>query len=398
MLNLRGQRRWVVITSTAVVLAGGTTGAWALTRSSSSSSPTSTLVTATQGTQAQTVATTGTIEPAQMSNLTFSVSGTVTAVAVSVGQKVSKGDVLATVGTTTLQSAVTTASAAVTAASQQLASASGSSATQLASAEAQLAQAQSTLALAQDNLKAASLTAPFSGVVASVGVAVGDVVGSGSSGGSGAAGGSSGGGLSSGSSNTSGSSAASSSSAIILVNTSSWVVNATVGSADLGKLKKGMQAQITPSGATTLVFGTVASIGIVATSSNSGSATFPVVIDVTGSPSGLFAGSTSTVELIVKQEPNVITIPTAAIHTVNGNTIVYKQVNGSKVTTPVTIGTSYGPLTQILSGITAGDQVVVTFTRPGGTGGRGLGGGNGTRTGGGFGGFGGGPGPVGAGG
>jgi hypothetical protein len=64
------------------------------------------------------------------------------------------------------------------------------------------------------------------------------------------------------------------------------------------------------------------------------------------------------------------------------------MVNGAQVSTPVTVGTTYGAVTQILSGLKAGDNVVgTTFrtggnsstggtrTRQGGTGGGGFGGG-----------------------
>ena len=38
-------------------------------------------------------------------------------------------------------------------------------------------------------------------------------------------------------------------------------------------------------------------------------ATFPVTIAVTGSPSGLYAGSTATVSIIVQQINNVVEVP-----------------------------------------------------------------------------------------
>jgi RND family efflux transporter MFP subunit len=307
------------------------------------------LVTAAVGTLQQTVTTTGTIEPAQKSDLTFTVSGTVTGVAATVGKKVAKGAVLATIDSTTLQTAVTTATASVTAAQQQLASVAGSSTTQVAAAQAQLAAANTSLAQANDDLAAASLTAPFAGVVASVGMAVGDTVGS------------------SGSNPNAASSSSTTTKAITLISTDAWVVNATVGSSDLSQLKKGLQAQITPSGSTTMVFGTIASLGIVATSTSGGSATFPVVINVTGSPTGLYAGGTADVALIVKQLNNVLTIPTQAVRSVNGATVVYQRVGGKRVTTPVIVGASYGPTTEITSGLKAGDQVEISFNRPGGT-------------------------------
>ena len=273
-----------------------------------------------------------------------------TSVAATVGKRVTKGAVLATIDSTTLQTAVDTATAAVTSATEQLSSVAGSSATQLAAAKAQLASARTQLAQAQDDLAAASLTAPFTGVVASVGLAVGDAVGS-----------------TSGPSNA-GSTSSTTSTAITVITTNAWIVDATVGSADLAQLKKGLQAEITPSGVTTKVFGTISSVGIIATSSSSGSATFPVVIAVTGNPTGLYAGATADVTLIVKQVPNVLTVPTLALHTVGSRTVVYQKVGGKQVTTPVIIGTSYGATTQITSGLREGNQVVVTFARPGGAG------------------------------
>jgi RND family efflux transporter MFP subunit len=345
---LTGRRRWVVLGTAVLVLGGGGGVAYALTRSPSSTAATATttLVTVSTGTVQQTVATTGTINPAQDEDLSFDVSGTVTGVSATVGKKVAKGAVLATLDSTTLASAVTTATAAVTAAEQELSSVSGSSDTQVASAKAQLASAETDLANAKQDLAAASLTAPFAGTVAAVTLATGDVVGSSSPGASG--------------SSTTGT--------VTLISTDAWTVSASVGSSDLAQLKKGLQAQITPSGASQLVFGTISSIGIVATSSTSGSATFPVEIAVTGSPTGLYAGGSATVSLIVKQLADALTVPTQAIKTVNGQTVVTKRVNGRSVSTPVTLGDSYGASTVVTTGLVSGDQVELTFTRPGGTG------------------------------
>jgi multidrug efflux pump subunit AcrA (membrane-fusion protein) len=376
----------------AVVVAGAAAlGTWVVTRSPASAATTTNLVAATNSDVSQTVATTGTVQPKQRSDLTFAVSGKVTSVAATVGQTVSKGAVLATLDRTTLTAAFNTAAAAVTAAQQQLTSVSGGTTTQVASANAQLAQAESQLATARDDLAAASLTAPFTGVVASVGIAVGDAVGSSGAGGatSGSATGGAGGASSGNGTSTT------TSTAITLISTKAWVVDASVGSADLAQLKKGLQAQITPTGSRTPVFGTVTSLGIIATSSTTGSATFPVVIDVTGSPTGLYAGGSASVTIIVKKVTGVLTVPTPAVLTENAKTVVHQMVGGKQVSTPVTIGTVYGALTEIKAGLKAGDQVVVSFARGGGGAGRTGGNGTGGQTGappGGFpgGGFGGG--------
>ena len=375
MRVLRSRKRWLVTAAVFVVLASAGTAAWALTRqSSASAAATTTTATVASSDLSRTVAATGTVEPKRQQTVTFPVSGTVTSVPVAVGQTVSQGAVLGTVDTTSLQSAVDTATAAVSAAQSQITAVASSSATQIASAKAQLAQAQSQLTSARQNLTAASLTAPFAGVVASVGYAVGDVVGSGSAGGSTASGGSGGsttggtGGTGTAGGGGSGASASSTSSGITLITTDAWVVNVNVGSADLAELKKGLQAQITPTGARGTVFGTVSSIGIVASSASGGTATFPVVIDVTGTPTGLFAGASATVSIIIQRLSGVLTVATAAVSTQAGTTVVHKVVGGKQVVTPITVGAAYGPLTEVKSGLRVGDQVAFTTPFGGGAG------------------------------
>ena len=130
-----------------------------------------------------------------------------------------------------------------------------------------------------------------------------------------------------------------------------------------------------------------------------------MTISVTGSPTGLYAGGAAAVSIIVKQVENVLTVPTSALHTENGRTVVHQSRNGAQVSTPVTVGATYGAATQILSGLKSGDQVVGTALRTGGNnptggtrtrqGGNG-GGGFGGPGGGGFGGPGGGGPPPGA--
>ena len=364
MSTKRGRRPLAAVIAIVVVAAGGG-GAWALSRSSSTTTTaaTFTLVAATTGPMSQTVITTGTVAPAQQSTLTFSGSGSVTSVTAAVGLKVAKGAALASIDPTSATTTVTTATAAVTAAGEQVTAVAAGTAVQVAAAAAQLALAQVQLVRAQQALTATTLTAPFAGVVAVVGLAVGDVIGS-SSGTGGGAGGSS-----------------ATSSGITVITADNWLVNASVGSADLAQLRKGMQAQITPTGATAVVFGTVSSIGIVASATSGGSATFPVVIAVTGSPAGLYSGGSAAVSLIVRQLDDVLSVPTQALHTTGGATTVYQQVNGKQVITPVTVGTSYGPTTQILSGIATGDKVEVSIRggfgggrRSAGTGSTGTGG------------------------
>ncbi len=97
---------------------------------------------------------------------------------------------------------------------------------------------------------------------------------------------------------------------------------------------------------------------------------------VTGSPTGLYAGGTASVSIVVKEVADALVVPTAAITTADGKTVVTQVKNGQQVSTPVTLGMVQGNLTQITAGLADGDEVLVT--RSGAT--PGQGGGTATRT------------------
>ncbi|MEO6413422.1 MAG: biotin/lipoyl-binding protein [Pedococcus sp.] len=354
--RLLGKKKWIALAG-AVVVAAAAVGGWALARPDESAATTTITATATVGTIRQTVAASGTLAPAQRADLTFQVSGTVTTVPVAVGDKVAKGATVATIDDTDLQAAVDAAQANVSAAEDQVDAASGSTSAQVASAAAQLASAQSSLARAKASLAGATLSSPIAGTVAAVSIAAGDAVGSGSSG-------------SGGSGSTSGDT---STAQVVVISTNAWVVNASVGASDLASVKKGLQVDITPDGSSQRVFGTVSSVGIMASTGSSGAATFPVVIKVTGSPTGLYAGGTVNAAIVVKQVDNVLTVPSAALTSEGDATYVTVSKSGKETKTKVVIGTVYGASTEITSGLSEGDQVVVRQIRlpAGGTGGTG---------------------------
>ncbi len=386
------KQRVILAGAVIVVLAAAGTGFW-LTGKSSASPPNFRLVAAVSGTLRQTVSSTGTIEPAQEANLNFAVSGQVTSVAVTVGQAVKAGQVLAKVNSASLSASVAQAEATEASDAAKLSAdqASGSAVTaaQLTADETAVTAAQNQVTDAKQALAEASLTSPITGVVAAVSLSDGQQVsGAGSSAGaSGGAGSSSagGGGASSGGPSGAGSSG-SSSAQVVVISTSSYVVNGTVDDTEVGLVQAGDQAVIIPDGATSPVFGVVSSVGLIA-STTSGVASYPVTIAVTGNPGGLYPGASATVTLIVRQLSNVTTVPTAALHYTSSGAVVYEMVNGRQVAHPVTTGMTSGGETQIVSGLSVGTEVVV----PGARTGAGLTTGGTTRgTGRGFGGFGGG--------
>lgn len=382
----------------ALLLVIGGIGAWLLTRPGSTAAAEPVTMQVTSGTEKQTVDATGTIEPAKTADLSFSVSGTVTHVYVSAGDRVKTGQRLARVANTSLVAARIAAQASLSAADTQLTDdqSAGASAVQIASDQSSVVSADAALVDARQAVANSVLRATMGGVVSSVDLAVGDVVGGGGSGSNAGSGSTSNSG-SSGANANAASSSTSSSSAFEIVSASSYIVDGTVSAADATQLKDGVQAQITATGSSSLIYGTVSAVGRVAQTDDSGAAVFPVTIKVTGTQSGLYAGTSATASIIVKETPNVLTVLSRAIQTdSSGGTYVLKMVNGRAVKTPVKVGTVYGASTQVTSGLKSGDEVQIPgFTVRAGSGGsggtsgfrRGLGGGFGGGFTGGSGGF-----------
>jgi macrolide-specific efflux system membrane fusion protein len=143
-----------------------------------------------------------------------------------------------------------------------------------------------------------------------------------------------------------------------------------VAAADIAKVKKGLQAEITVSGVDDTVYGTVTEVGLVAETSNTGAAVFPVTIKVTGRRDDLYSGTSATASIIVSQRSDVLTVPSQAVKmSSDGTTYVDKMVNGAKVKTTVTIGEVHGTQTEVVSGLAEGDTVEVPgFRMPTGAG------------------------------
>lgn len=356
------RRLILIIAGVAVLLGAGGGGFYLLNAGKATATSVERTAEVTTQTLKETVGSTGTIEPMQRADLSFAVSGTVDAVKVAVGDRVKASAVLATIDDAALKADLDTAEADLAAAQDQLDEAEddGSDA-EVESAEAQVALKYAQRDQAEKALDQATLTSPIDGTVAVVDIAPGDNVGGGdASGGSGAATGS----------------GSTESAAITVISTTSYEVQTSVTGTDLTKIKKGLQAEITPTGATEPLYGTVASIGVLADEAEDGtSATFAVTIKITGKPKGVYAGSSADVSIIVRQIPDAITVPTAAITTnADGKPVVRKKSGEATTETVIEIGDSFGESTQVLSGLSAGDQVVITMNLPvgGGNGGGGM--------------------------
>jgi multidrug efflux pump subunit AcrA (membrane-fusion protein) len=348
----------------------------------------------------QTVSASGTLAPADTEDLSFSASGTVTAVNAKAGQKVVKGQVLATIDSASLASAVVQAEAQVTADQSTLDDddANGASSAQLTADRATLASDQAQLASARTALAGASLTSPIDGVVSTVSLTVGQQLGS-----SGASGNTPSGSDSGAGPTVPDASSSDASSAQITVVSTKLVVNLDVDDTQISQLKVGQSATVSPSSAsssgrngfgglgtfsfggfgnraanpsanqssnsstgnstttntpTTSTTAKVTSVGAIA-SASSGVATFPVAVTVTGATTGLYSGATAQATITYHELQNAIQVPTLAVTQSNGQSYVTVSTNGKTVKRAVTTGITSGGEVQITSGLKTGEEVVV---------------------------------------
>ncbi|MFD6165885.1 efflux RND transporter periplasmic adaptor subunit [Oerskovia sp. NPDC060287] len=371
LLRRTSTRTRVIAGALALALVAGAVYWFVLRQpSSAAAAPEATTqsVAASLGTVQQSVTTTATLTPSVQEEVSFAGSGTVTAVDVQAGDTVEAGQALATIDTLQLDAAVLSAKADLAEAQATLAdsqdSSDGSAAdlARISADQAQVEVAQSAVTAAEAALAGATLTAPAAGLVTEVNVSVGQAVtgsttsstsGSGAdSGTTGAAGGSAPGATSSTTTTSSGA-------AFVIVGTDAWEATATVGDSDLPHLAVGNQVELTVDGLEDTVFGTVATIGLLP-STSSGTATYPVTISVTGSPEGLHDGVTADAEIIYERRTDVLTVPSAAVRTVDGESVVTQAgEDGEEVTTVVTVGETTGSLVEITSGLEEGDEVLV---------------------------------------
>jgi hypothetical protein len=144
---------------------------------------------------------------------------------------------------------------------------------------------------------------------------------------------------------------------VVVVDTATWLLNSTVGMADLTSLKQGLAATVTATGSSTTLPGTLTSIGIVGTTT-AGSTSYPIIVTLTGNPTGLYVGGSADITIVVS-EITALTVPTAAIHQENGQTYVIVTKDGVQTNTNVTVGRTFGVSTEITAGVAEGDEVVV---------------------------------------
>ena len=325
-------------------------------------------------TMEKSVSATGTVAPAVDDDVSFAVSGTVTAVSVKAGQTVKKGQTLAKVDTLQLNATLLQAKADLAAAESTLASArsaddgAAAATARVSAAVAAVDVARASVDDARSAMGDATLVAPAAGLVTAVNIAVGDKIsgsgGSGSAASTGTQPAASSGGSGGSSSGSGGSSSSSSSSAAFtIVSTDAWTVDVAVGETDISHVTTGDQVELSTDDGTSY-FGTVSEVGMLP-STSSGSAQYPVSIAVTGAGKGLFDGVSVTASIVYQRRIDVLAVPSMAVTTTAGkSSVTVVGADGEQTVRTVKVGEISGEYTEITSGLSEGTPVLVASFTP----------------------------------
>lgn len=146
---------------------------------------------------------------------------------------------------------------------------------------------------------------------------------------------------------------------LVLGNFSQLSIKAPINEVDISKIKTGQKATVTFDAFPNQTFvGKVTSIDTIGANS-SGVVTFNAYISLILPPTTIRPGMSATAVIQIARHDNVLSIPTAAIQTTNGTSTVQRLRNGNIEVVDVETGIASDTNTEILSGISEGDTIII---------------------------------------
>jgi len=289
----------------------------------------------------------GILLPQQEMDTNFATAGQIKEIDVQVGSQVTLGQVLAKLDDSAQQATLRGAQLAVGYAQQALAEANaGTSKQSITTAQLQLANANLQLQRARDDLAKTVLTAPESASVLQINNQVGENV---------SAGGTHSGGVPM----QLPGSGVTQNPFIVLGNGTSFDVGAAFGQGDAAQIKPGQTGTVTFDAVPGLALPVhVASIASVATQVN-GVPQFGATVTLDENDPRLRSGMTASVNVTIAQADNVLAVPNQAVYTSENGPHVDVWYRGGAVPTAVTLGLTGDQLTEVTSGLTEGQQVLL---------------------------------------
>ena len=276
----------------------------------------------------------GTIEEKMGSTLSFEIAGNITSIRVEEGDRVSKGQLLATINPTTMKEAhratLTTLKQAQDAYRRFLPLHQSGTISDMkwVEIESKLEQAKAAESIARQQLSHSTLTAPFAGVIAAKNVDLGTYVLPGQP-------------------------------VLKLANVAQVNAKISVPEAEISHLHVGDKVKLTVAALSGAIFrGTISEKGIDA---NPISHTYDVKVGITNPQGRLLPGMVCNAQVQGSAAtPSHITVPPQSIELdVDNSRFVWTVVNGKAHQQPVTTGDFEGDGIVILSGLKAGDQVII---------------------------------------
>lgn len=230
----------------------------------------------------------------------------------------------------------------------------------VAASKAQIAAAEVQVSQAQLTLDQTVLNAPIGGTVISISGVVGT--------------------SSSVAASSSSSSSSASTSFVTIATMDQLQVTTMVAEADAAKVQVGQKATVSFSALGSSANGSVTAIDLTQTINNN-VVEYGVTVLLDSAPAGVRLGQTSSVSITTSTRDNVLSVPSSAITKSGPISTVTVRKDGQDVVTTVVTGLVGDSGTEITSGLSEGDQVVISsstvtggaFTFPGGGLGGGLG-------------------------
>ncbi|MEV6635626.1 efflux RND transporter periplasmic adaptor subunit [Actinoplanes sp. NPDC051470] len=325
-------------------------------------------VAAQQGTVTKTVTADGSVAAASTANATFTTGGTVTAISVKVGDRVTKGQRLAKVDPAAAERTLNTARADLDAAEDALDRAQDAG-SDTSGAENDVEQARLAVDEAEAGVDGTVLTAPMAGTV----VAVNGTLGSAATGSSNSQGGA----QQPASTTTTTTTTTDSTGFIDIADLTRLSVTAQFAEADATTLKAKQAATVTWNALDGVQEGAkVAAIDPQATSSSSGtssgqsegsSVTYGVTLTLDKVPTGAKPGQTVSVAVVTGEVDDAVFVVSQAVTTAGRRHTVTVLNGAAQEVRPVEIGLEGDSATQITSGLAAGERVVLRETTTTGT-------------------------------
>ena len=291
-----------------------------------------------KGTVRETVSVTGTLKPVEYADLSFQAIGVVDAIQIKEGDVVKKGDTLATLDRTTLQSKLNAAriAAAKAVEDERLARREKVKSEELKARKLLSEAAREDVRTLLSQFDEYALTAPFDGVVTRIDLRVGETATIGGD-------------------------------VLRIVRDPKLEIEARVPESDIVKLSVGMSAQAAFDALTSSdVFGTkVTSMDTVSTVVQD-VVSYKTLFTLDNQDSRLKDGMTTDVDIVTGERTGVLILPFRALSTSGDTTTVQViQPDGSQKKVEVKTGLEGDEGTvEILSGLREGDQVVITTVAP----------------------------------